>query len=566
MASPWNDVRALERRLSILSSQYSGGLSVRISVRPDTDKTLWDPGRRSLVMGVRTLLTRPDLPEILRLRTIHELGKLHAGFPEPPEGLYTVPAPILTLMDDYRADAIQRDRLRLGANVFGPLYDALLPVRIPKRRLAINNLRMSVNPFILGEMVLNREMGGQARLPHERFPFLMRIFVILTRYRLYGRYLEFVSDWKAAMELGRSARSEDEFLTVAWEFHEKWKAVFSRTREGGRATEGISARSPQSPSSGSGSAGGGGSAAGGGMRSPTTPKEPGEERPPWDYRPPETTHGYGSEGTQDRRTRSGSGGVGLGAEKESLAMLKLHGEVPVFVAPSHPREVFPWDQALIRSETKSLARFLKVGREDQPLAGMTGRLISQRLVQPTLKVMNRPFPFREGGTELRILAIVAFSFSMDGWPHYYASHLTQVVSRSGVASTLDVIASSSRFQFRIRPDELNLLQPDEMEGFQNLLPLIDRTGHLYDAAIVLTDCQISDRSAEALALLRKKVLTIGCYVVPEEVEHVRGRPIEMVIEDGRDMFPSTFLYSDTFHGLGRRLALTLNRMKDRPKV
>ena len=564
MALPGTDIPALERRLSILSSQYSGGLSVRISVRPDTDKALWDPGRKTLILGVRSHLARPDLPELLRLRTIHELGKLKAGFPEPPEGLFAVPAPILTLMDDYRADEITRERLRLGAGVFGPLYDALYPVRVPKRRLAFNTLRMSLNPFVLGESVLNREMGGTVRLPHERLPLLLRIFVILTRYRFYGRYREFVSDWKAAMELGRSARTEDEFLTVAWEFHEKWKSVFSKTREGGRASEGISARSPESPSSGAGSSSGGG--AGGGGFKGRAPEQTPAERPPWDYRPPETTHGYGSEGAQNRKSRPGSAGTGLGAERETAAMLLLHGELPVFVPPPAAREVFPWDQGLIRSETKSLARFLKIGREDQPLAGMTGRLISQKLVQPTLKVMNRPSPFREGGTELRILAIVDFSFSMDGWPHYYASHLTQVVSRSGVASTLDVIASSSRFQFRIHPEHLNLLQPDEMEGFQNLLPVIDRTGPLYDAAIVLTDCQISDKSAEALALLRKKVLTIGCYVVPEEVEHVRGRPIELVIEDGRAMFPSTFLYSDTFHGLGRRLALTLNKMKDRPKT
>jgi hypothetical protein len=117
----------------------------------------------------------------------------------------------------------------------------------------------------------------------------------------------------------------------------------------------------------------------------------------------------------------------------------------------------------------------------------------------------------------------------------------------------------------MNPDHLNLLQPDEMEGFHNLLPMIDRFGQQYDAAIILTDCQISDKSADALAVLRKKVMTIGCYVVPEEVQHVRGRPIEMVINDGRAMFPSTFLYSDTFHGLGRRLALTLNRMKQRQR-
>jgi hypothetical protein len=243
----------------------------------------------------------------------------------------------------------------------------------------------------------------------------------------------------------------------------------------------------------------------------------------------------------------------------------MHGDLLFFEPSPHAREVFPWDQGLIRSETKSLARFLKVGREDMPLAGMTGRLISQKLFQPTLKVMNRASPFKEGGTELRILAIVDYSFSMDGWPHYYASHLTQVIHRSGIATTFDVVASSSRFQFRVHPDHLNLIQPDEMEGFQNLLPMIDRFGHMYDAAIVLTDCQISDKSTQALDVLRKKVMTIGCYVVPDEVEHVRGRPIEMVIEDVRAMFPSTFLYSDTFHGLGRRLALTLNRMKYRQR-
>ncbi len=565
MAVRSHDIRGIERRLSILSSQYADGHPVRISVRPDTDKVVWNPAQRSLVLGIRSQISHPDLPEILRLMTLHELGKLRSGVKADPEEVYSVPAPIRTLMEEFRSDARQRDRLGLAPEVFAPLYDALLPVRIKKKRVAINTLRMTVNPFVLGEVVLNREMGGHARFPHERFPLLLRMVVLLTRYRLYRRYREFLADWRAALELGRSARSRGEFMTVAWEFYAKWRKIFDRTREGGRTADGVSAKNPEHQvvdTGGSGGGRGGSPGGGGAFKEKGPPEEGGENRPPWDYRSPETTHGYGSEGALlKKRGRASWNGSGLGADKESALTLQMHGELPTFLPSPHQRAVFPWDMAMIRLETKSLGRFLKVGLEDMPLAGMTGRLKSQKLNQPTLKVMSRLSPFREGGSELKILAIVDFSFSMDGWPHYYAAHLTQLIHRSGVASTLDVIASSSRFQYWIHPDHLNLLQPDEMEGFQTLLPLIDRIGHLYDAAIILTDCQISDRSADALSVLRKKVLTIGCYVVPEEVEHVRGRPIEFVIEDGKKMFPSTFLYSHTFHGLGRRLALNLNRMK-----
>ncbi|MEC4683619.1 MAG: hypothetical protein VST70_08105 [Nitrospirota bacterium] len=557
------DIRSLERKLSILSSRYSGGASIRISVRPDTDSVAWFSQKKILVLGIRSISTRPDLPEILRLMAIHELGKLRLNFPADSETLIAVPAPIRTILEEYRSDVLQRESLGMKPKEFAPFYDALYPIRIRKKRLEINNLRMSFDPYVLGELVLNREMGGHLSFPHERFPVLMRFFVFLTRYRLFGHYREFLSDWRAAMELGRSARNENEFLTIAWEFHEKWKNVFSRSKNAGRGRSGAATETAE-PKSGGGGSGGGGTGSGGFRNS--TPSSGNEERAPWDYKPPDTTHGYGSDGANfSGSRRRGSDGNLLGAATDTTATLLMHGDIPFFHPAPHSREVFPWDQGLIRSETKSLARFLKVGKEDLPLAGLTGRLISQKLFQPTFKVMNRPSPFREGGTELRILAIVDYSFSMDGWPHYYASHLTQVIHRSGIASTFDVIASSSRFQFRMNPDHLNLLQPDEMEGFQNLLPMIDRFGHQYDAAIILTDCQISDKSADALGVLRKKVMTIGCYVVPDEVQHVRGRPIEMVIADGREMFPSTFLYSDTFHGLGRRLALTLNRMKNRQR-
>lgn len=552
------DFRAIERNLSILSNHFSGGQSVRVTLRPDTETTTYIPSRKLLLLGIRPFLSRSDLPEILRLLAIHELGKLRLNFSGDEEGLFRTPEPIRTLLEEYRSDSLQREFLNMPPEVFGPFYEALLPVRVKKNRLAFNNLRQSVDPYVLGELVLNRGMGGEARFPHERFPVLMRIGMILTRYRFFGRYREFLFDWKAAMELGRTARNEDEFRSIAWEFHEKWKEVFDRKGSGGRGRSG--AASPRESGS-SGGGGGGGAGSTGGFRS-LTPQKGESDRPSWDYKPPGMTHGYGSEGANFSGNKSYSdSGQELGLAMHNAAFLRLNGEIPDFSPGPSFREIFPWNRVLIQSETKSLARFLKVGKEDLPLAGLTGRLISQRLFQPTLKVMNRPVPFREGGGELRILVIVDYSFSMDGWPHYYASHLTQVIFQSRIASTFDVIASSSRFQFRMHPDDLNRLQPDEMEGFQNLLPMIDRSGYLYDAAIVMTDCQISDRSAEALAILRKKILTIGCYVVPEEVQHVRGRPIEMVIADGREMFPSTFLYSDTFHGLGRRLALNLNRMK-----
>lgn len=563
MASRTSDLRGLERRLSILSSRFSGGIPVRVSLRPETDRPQWNASARTLSLGIRTLARHPEVSSLLELLSMHELGKIHSGL--RPEGedvaLLSLPPGLVTLFEDYRTDRAQMQRLALPPETFAPLYEALYPVRVRKKRLAINTFRHSFDPFVLGEILLAKALGGAISLPHERHPLLVRTGILLSRYRLYGRYREFLGDFREALDRAAEAGSREASLDQIWEFYAKWRKVFDRARQGGRGAEGVSARSPDSGGGGGGS--GSGSGGGGAFGRASGPREKGQEGPPpdWDYRAPDTTHGYGAEGGRGGQTSRT--GRGLGATQEAPSLLRMTGEIPLFVPPSHRREVWPWDLALIRSETRSLARFLKVGFEEAPLAGMTGRLISQKLFAPTLKVMNRPSPFREGATELRILAIVDFSFSMDGWPHYYASHLAQVIALSKVASTFDVVACSSRFQFRMAPDELNLLQPDEMEGFQNLLPMIERTGHQYDAAIVLTDCQISDRSAEALAELRKRVLTIGCYVVPDTVEHVRGRPIERVVEDGRQMFPSTFLYATTFHGLGRKLALNLNRMRVR---
>lgn len=533
---------------------------MRITLRPETDLTTYIPGKKALFLGIRSMRGRPDLPLLLRLMAIHELAPETRANPGPSGPLFYVPPQILALMEEYRRDSRQCDRLGMAHEDFGPFYDAVFPVRIRKRRLLLNNIRRSFDPFVLGEQVLNREMGGRQRFPHERFPLLCACAMILTHYRTPGRYREFLSDWRDTLERGRTSFNEEDFLAVGWEFHQKWKRLFDRSKDSGRVSSGGGPSSSQASSGTSGFDGRGS----GGFVNPVPPSpgfsgpEPGEEPPP------DTTHGFGSGGVSfTGKRRPGSTGEALGASEEMVSLPGIHGELPLFHPASQPREVFPWDQGLILSETKSLARFLKVGKEELSVAGLTGRLLPQKISQPTLKLMSRPGPFRGGGYELRILAIVDYSFSMDGWAHYYASHLVQVIARSRIASTLDVIASSSRFQFRMNPDHLNLLQPDEMEGFQNLVPLIDRSGGRYDVAVVLTDCQISDRSAQALGELRKKVRTVGCFVVPEEVLHVRGRPIEMVIADGREIFPSSFLYANTFHGLGLRLALTLNRMRHR---
>ena len=562
-SSRQSDLRSLERRLSILSSRFSGGIPVRISLRPDTDRPQWNSSARTLSLGIRSLAKHPVVPLLLELLSMHELGKIRSGLRLEGEEaeLLSLPPGLVTLFEDYRTDRFQIQRLGLPPETFAPLYEALYPIRVRKKRLAINTFRQSFDPFVLGEILLLKALGGAGQLPHERHPLLVRFGILLSRYRLFGTYREFLGDFREALDRTAEAGSREESLDRVWEFYAKWRKVFDRSGQGGRGPEGVSARNPDSGSAGGGS--GSGSGGGGAFGRSSGEKEKGQEGPPpdWDYRAPDTTHGYGAEG--GRGGKASPTGKGLGATQDAPSLLRMSGEIPLFIPPSHRREVWPWDLGLIRSETRSLARFLKVGFEDAPLAGLTGRLISQKLFAPTLKVMNRPSPFREGATELRILAIVDFSFSMDGWPHYYASHLAQVIALSKVASTFDVVSCSSRFQFRMAPDELNLIQPDEMEGFQNLLPMIERTGHQYDAAIVLTDCQISERSAEALAELRKRVLTIGCYVVPDTVEHVRGRPIERVVEDGRQMFPSTFLYATTFHGLGRKLALNLNRMRVR---
>ncbi|MHB8369569.1 MAG: hypothetical protein ACYDBP_07750 [Leptospirales bacterium] len=564
MATRPTDLRSLERRLSILSSRMSGGSPVRIALRPDTDRLDWRASGRVLSLGIRSLLPHRDLSGVLELLALHELGKLRASLRLEGEesALLSLPAGLVTIFEDYRSDRFQQRRLGLPEEAFGALYESLFPRRVRQKRLAINTFRQGFDPFVLGEVLLAKALGAGLLLPHERHPLLVRVGIVLSRYRLFGRYREFLGDFRESMEAVADANDRDESLSLIWEFYNKWRKVFDRSSRGGRGAEGVSVRQPdpgQGEGSGSGSGGGGAFGKSSGSKKSDSDTPP----PEWDYRPPDITHGYASEGGKaGPASRKGSG---LGAAQAPPPPPPMTGEIPPFSPPSHRREVFPWDTALIRSETRSLARFLKVGIEEAPLAGLTGRLIAQKLFQPTLKVMNRPAPFREGATELRILAIVDFSFSMDGWPHYYGAHLTEVIALSRVASTFDVIACSSRFQFRIAPDELNLLQPDEMEGFQNLLPMIERVGHQYDAAIVLTDCQISDKSADALAELRKRVLTIGCYVVPETVEHVRGRPIERVVEDGRQMFPATFLYATTFRGLGRKLALNLNRMRVRSR-
>lgn len=542
----------------------SGGSPVRIVLRTDTDRPEWNASGRVLSLGIRSLLTHRNLSALLELLALHELGKLRSSLRLEGEesALLALPPGLVTLFEDYRSDRVQQRRLGLPEEAFGELYESLFPQRVRRKRLAINTFRQGFDPFVLGEVLLGKALGARLFLPHERHPLLVRSGIVLSRYRVFARYRAFLGEFREALEVVADKADREESLSAIRAFYDKWRKIFDRSSRRGRQAEGTSVRQPDpGQGEGSGSGSGGGGAFG---KSSGAPKNDSDPPPPeWDYRPPDITHGYASEG--GKGGPSSRKGAGLGAAQELSAPPPTTGEIPLFYPPSHRREVFPWDTALIRSETRSLARFLKVGIEEAPLAGLTGRLISQKLFQPTLKVMNRPAPFREGATELKILAIVDFSFSMDGWPHYYGAHLTEVIALSRVASTFDVIACSSRFQFRIAPDELNLLQPDEMEGFQNLLPMIERVGHQYDAAIVLTDCQISDKSADALAELRKRVLTIGCYVVPETVEHVRGRPIERVVEDGRQMFPATFLYATTFRGLGRKLALNLNRMRVRSR-
>ena len=80
MASRPSDLRGLERRLSILSSRFSGGIPVRVSLRPETDRPQWSGSARMLSLGIRSLARHPDVPALLELLSMHELGKSIPAF------------------------------------------------------------------------------------------------------------------------------------------------------------------------------------------------------------------------------------------------------------------------------------------------------------------------------------------------------------------------------------------------------------------------------------------------------------------------------------------------------
>ena len=120
------------------------------------------------------------------------------------------------------------------------------------------------------------------------------------------------------------------------------------------------------------------------------------------------------------------------------------------------------------------------------------------------------------------------------------------------------MACSTRYAFRLDPVHLNFLFPDETDGFYTLIPFLETISGNYDLAVVLTDCQNSERSLAALGKLRRSIPTVGCYVLPEDLGELAHVSFERIVEDGRRVFPRAFIHSRSFHGLGRRLALYLN--------
>ena len=534
-------LKGLERRFSILASYTAGGTGTfRVQLRPDRDGGEFDRSRRLLLVGVRPFLGADRLADLSYLAVVETLGHaLWQDFPFDPE-TEGCPRPLFELLETSRIHVSGA----AGQSPSGPLrtdFFSLRGVRVFAGRRAFSGYLTIFDPYVLGKKVLFRRSGARVALPHESSPFLTRAFFPVSGFGGFEKYREFVEGWDRVFGDAELAPSWDRVARAGHLFFEEWKDLFERkgTGSGIRGMEGRHA----------------------GRHSFS------QERPPvpeaWkegsgsDGRPAPSSafqgRGGGESGTRDQE----SGGLGLENDSSDL---DRGPEIPFYEPGPSAGEVFAWDKELIRREVEGLLRFLKIGLNEETVDGLSGRLVAQKLASPTFRVMRKPLDPRRP-RHLKVLVVVDCSLSMTGDPHYYSSHLVRVLREARIARAMDVVACSTRYLFRLNPGDLNRLVPDETDGFYTLMPFIEQISGEYDLSLVLSDCQNSRRSVEALKALRKKMPTIGCYVLPTEKAETPDLALSRIVEDGRSIFPRAFLYASSFQGLGRRVALYLNALR-----
>ncbi len=533
-------LRGMERRFAILSHYgqqgIGGGLSIEF--RSDRDHSGIDSRRRRLVIGLRPFINDPQMEVVVPV--VVDLAMDQARWqtlPFDPEA-YGCPEPLFLLLEQrktlWRMESDPSPRILQRIL----LYAGLKSRRLDESDRFRKGKTFILDPYHLGQRVLLALSGGPESFPDHRYPvraFLLKPFSGFAR---PGSYRKFLAGWNALFkEVDPSERFEETARRGAL-FREQWHKVFDRhVRPTGSLAQSLGDL-PESP--------------------PGNPAPRNFQGPPGENRKssgPERSRPVPEEGGTGKKT----GGEGLGLTEESDTGLRGP-EIPYFEPSPDAVAIFEWNERMIQQEVDSLRRFLKIGLPQEVEDGLVGRLVARKLSEPTFKVMRRPLDPRRP-RDLRLLVIMDCSLSMTGAPHYYGAHLIRLIESARISRVLDVVACSTRYAFRLAPVHLNFLFPDETDGFYTLIPFLETIRGNYDLAVVLTDCQNSERSLDALGKLRRSIPTVGCYVLPESLGDMAHVSFERIVEDGRRVFPRAFIHSRSFHGLGRRLALYLNMVR-----
>ncbi|MHB8544609.1 MAG: hypothetical protein ACYC9S_11505 [Leptospirales bacterium] len=535
-------LRGLERRFAILL-HFAGTetLSLSIELSAERDLSRLDRARRRLQVGLRPYVKHPALDELVPLAVEEALSQarwVEGGF--DPE-LYGCPVPLFEILELGRIlGRIRRSPTSSHASGLA-LYLDLKCRRFLELRSFRKGPRYVLDPFFLGRCVFFRREKARISFPHVSFPIRCFLLKPVSGFSAPGSYRSFLAAWDATLADTGKLDSWEESARRGALFHEEWRSVFDQSpaQESRSSGQSIVSLDTSSPFSG-------------------TPAGPSNWQGNISRGNSGSSHGSGNEPTgETKRKKEESSGLGLESESGDWTR---PAEIPFFEPGPDAGEVFPWDTELIRREVEGLLRFLKIGIREDHVDGLTGRLVPRKLSEPTFRVMRRALDPRRP-RDLRILAVVDCSLSMTGAPHYYATHLVRVLEESRIGQVFDIVACSTRYLFRLDSRHLNRLTPDETDGFYTLVPFLETISGQYDLSVVLSDCQNSQRSIESLQMLRRKIPTIGCYVLPSSMADEGATPFQKIVDDGRQVFPQAFIHARTFHGLGRRMALYLNGLR-----
>ena len=534
-------LRGMERRFAILSHYGPGtGSGLSIEFRPDRDQNSIDLPRRRLLVGLRPFIGDSQMEAVVPVAVEMAMDQTRwQTLPFDPEA-FGCPEPLFLLLEQ------RKTLLRMESDKsFRTSQRLLLYARLKSRRLEESDSfrkgkTFILDPYHLGQRVLLSLSGSPVFFPDKRYParfFLLKPFYGFSR---PGSYRKFLLAWGDLFRASDPAERFEETARRGALFREQWHTVFDRhLRPTGSLAQSL------------------------GDHPETLPGNPAPRN--FQVSPGDSRKSSGNPSSRPVRKEGDAGkktgGEGLGLEVEDPAEQR-GADIPSFEPSPEAVAVFEWNERMIRQEVDSLLRFLKIGLPQEIEDGLVGRLIARKLSEPTFKVMRRPLDPRRP-RDLRLLVIMDCSLSMTGDPHYYGAHLIRLIESARIARVLDVVACSTRYAFRLAPVHLNYLFPDETDGFYTLVPFLESIRGHYDLAVVLTDCQNSDRSLNALEKLRRTIPTVGCYVLPENLGEMAHVPFEQIVEDGRRVFPRAFIHSRSFHGLGRRLALYLNMVRGR---